>query len=378
MTSSTHPDSPETASIAGWLRLSLIPGLGGESQRKLLSAFGLPENIFSQSRSEIRRVVGDKATQLLFETDNAARVDAALDWLKVPNRSVLTLADPLYPQAFLDIPDPPVLLYVLGKPELLNRKAISIVGSRIPTPQGIRDAESFASALAEAALLIASGMALGIDAAAHRGALRARGETVAFIGTGIDRVYPARNLELALEIAQAGAIVSEFPLTTPAAASNFPRRNRLISGFASGVLVVEATTESGSLITARLAAEQGREVFAIPGSIHSQQSRGCHRLIREGAKLVENPQDILEEIGDFRRISAPSVKDNAATTDAGTPSHSFAPLLDLMGFDSFSFDELLVRTSLSVESLSASLLELELEGRVASLPGGRYQRVISQ
>ncbi|MDR1367979.1 MAG: DNA-processing protein DprA [Candidatus Accumulibacter sp.] len=377
MTLSKPLETTRDTSLAGWLRLTLIPGLGGESQRRLLSAFGLPENIFSLRRSELRRVVGDKTIDLLLGTDNAARVDAALDWTRIPGRSLLTLADPLYPRALLNIPDPPVLLYILGKPELLGRKALAIVGSRRPTPQGARDAENFAAALTEAGLLVVSGMALGIDAAAHRGALRAQGGTIAFIGTGIDRVYPARNKDLAIEIATAGAIVSEFPMGTPAAASNFPRRNRLISGIAAGVLVVEATTESGSLITARLAAEQGREVCAIPGSIHSPQSRGCHWLIRQGAKLVETAQDVLVEIGEFS-LSASRPEAAPVQRTADGPPDPLVALLDLMGFDPCGLDDLLVRARLPAESLTPALLQLELEGRVASLPGGRYQRLSSQ
>ncbi|MDR1162255.1 MAG: DNA-processing protein DprA [Candidatus Accumulibacter sp.] len=376
MTSSPPPETESADSTADWLRLTLIPGVGGESQRKLLRAFGSPENVFSASRAELRRAVGEKTVALLLETDTAARVGAALDWAKAPERGFLTLADPLYPQALLNTPDPPTLLYVLGNPELLNRRAIAIVGSRHPTPQGERNAEDFAAALADAGLLVVSGMALGIDAASHRGALRSSGETVAFIGTGIDRVYPARNKDLAVAIAATGAVVSEFPLGTPVTASNFPRRNRLISGLAAGVLVVEATTESGSLITARLAGEQGREVFAIPGSIHSPQSRGCHRLIRQGAKLVETARDVLEELGDFSLSSAssPATPSSRRATEKPLPS-PLAALLELMGFDPCGLDELLVRARLPMESISPMLLQLELEGHVASLPGGRYQRL---
>ncbi|MDR3221213.1 MAG: DNA-processing protein DprA, partial [Candidatus Accumulibacter sp.] len=285
---------PET--LANWLRLTLIPGIGGRTQRKLLTAFGLPDAIFSAGRVSLRALIGDKAARLLLDTGNDAAIAAAAAWAQKSGQHIVTLADSAYPRALLEIPDPPTLLYVLGRVELLNQPVLSIVGSRNPTPQGVLNAEQFARALSEAGLTIASGMALGIDAAAHRGALAAQGDTIAFVGTGIDRVYPARNRELAHEIGAKGVIVSEFPIGTPVVASNFPRRNRLISGIARGVLIVEAAVESGSLITARLAAEQGREVFAIPGSIHSPQARGCHRLIKEGAKLVETAQDILEEL----------------------------------------------------------------------------------
>ena len=366
-------ERPETISLISWLRLSLIPGLGGETQRKLLSALGPPENIFSASRQELRRVINEKTIDLLLETDNSKLIDAACVWQEKQEHHIFTLADPAYPQALLDILDPPILLYVRGRYELLNRKAFAIVGSRNPTPQGEHNAESFAASLTEAGLLITSGLALGIDAAAHQGALASNGETIAFIGTGIDRIYPARNKELAIAIAATGAIVSEFPLGTPAIAANFPRRNRLISGLSLGVLVVEATTESGSLITARLAGEQGREVFAIPGSIHSPQSRGCHKLIKQGAKLVEIVEDILEEF-DWACNTPSLLEENPADEMlAGkSPLDSF---LDIIGFDPCSLDELVVRTALSAESLFPTLLQLELEGRIASLPGGRYQQI---
>jgi DNA processing protein len=333
---------------------------------------GPPENIFSASRQELRRVINDKAIDLLLETDNSKLIDAAYAWQEKEEHHILTLADPAYPQALLDIPDPPALLYVRGRYELLNCKAFAIVGSRNPTPQGEHNAESFAASLTEAGFLITSGLALGIDAAAHRGALASNGRTVAFIGTGIDRIYPARNKELAIAIATTGAIVSEFPLGTPAIAANFPRRNRLISGFSLGALVVEATTESGSLITARLAGEQGREVFAIPGSIHSPQSRGCHKLIKQGVKLVETVEDILEEF-DWAR-SAPPLLDESPTDKIPGGKSPLDSFLDIMGFDPCDLDELVIRTDLPAESLFPTLLQLELEGRIASLPGGRYQR----
>ena len=358
----------DTDTLAGWLRLTLIPGIGGETQRKLLSAFGLPERIFSAGRSSLRGVIGDRATNLLLDTDNEKRVSAALEWSEGKGQSIVTLADPEYPQALLEIPDPPSLLYVRGRLDLLNRPVLSIVGSRNPTPQGVQNAERFAAAFADAGLVIGSGLALGIDAAAHRGALAAGGDTIAFIGTGIDRIYPARNRDLALEIGGNGCIVSEFPIGTPVTAANFPRRNRLISGIACGVLVVEAAIESGSLITARLAAEQGRDVFAIPGSIHSPQSRGCHKLIKQGAKLVETAQDVLEELcwSTLSTISGP------ITSSGQNPPDE---LLSAMGFDPSSLDEIAERTRLTADVLSVMLLRLELEGRVACLPGGRYQQL---
>ncbi len=363
----------DAESLAHWLRLTLVPGIGGRTQRKLLVAFGLPETVFSAGYGALRTVISDKAARLLLDTDNAADVAAGCAWATGENQHIVTLADPEYPQALLEIPDPPTLLYVRGRIDLLNRPALAIVGSRNPTPQGILNAESFAAALCEAGLVVVSGLALGIDAAAHRGALAARGDTVAFIGTGIDRTYPARNHELAHKIGAQGTIVSEFPLGTPVVAANFPRRNRLISGISRGVLVVEAALESGSLITARLAAEQGRDVFAIPGSIHSPQAKGCHKLIKQGAKLVEAAQDILDELEWVEKL--PGSANAGSQTAMPDLSTEDSTLLSQMGFDPCSLDDLVVRTGLAADRLSALLLRLELEGLVATLPGNRYQQI---
>lgn len=357
----------DTNALAAWLRLTLIPGIGGETQRKLLAAFGLPEAIFAAGRLEARRVVGDRA-DLLFDTDPADAIARSLEWADQPGQTILTLADPGYPSALLEIADPPSLLYVRGNPDLLNRRGLAMVGSRNATPQGAQTAENFARHLAARGLCIVSGLALGIDAAAHRGALAANGDTVAVIGTGADRIYPARNKDLALAIAECGAIVSEFPLGTPAVAYNFPRRNRIISGLARGVLVVEAAPDSGSLITARLAAEQGREVFAIPGSIHSPVARGCHKLIKQGAKLVETASDVLEELGQDFLPSSRAPAASAPPTDA-------SPLLTALGHAPCSLDELVERTGQSADTLLPELLTLELGGLVAPLPGNRYQRL---
>ena len=364
---------PGTRSLASWLRLTLIPGIGGGTQRKLFAAFGLPETIFSASHGALSAVIGDKTARLLLDTDNEAAVASACDWATGASQHIVTLADPDYPQALLEIPDPPTLLYVRGRIDLLNHPALAVVGSRNPTPQGILNAEKFSAALGEAGLSIVSGLALGIDAAAHRGALAARGDTIAFIGTGIDRTYPARNQELAREIGARGCIVSEFPIGTPVIAANFPRRNRLISGISRGVLVVEAAVESGSLITARLAAEQGRDVFAIPGSIHSPQARGCHKLIKQGAKLVETAGDILEELEWALPAKSIDSGKRAASPSPMPPEDS--ALLSHMGFDPCNLDDLAVRTGLTADTLSVHLLRLELEGRVALLPGNHYQQL---
>jgi DNA processing protein len=351
-----------------WLRLTLIPGIGDRTQRKLLAAFGLPESVFSAAYDQLCAVIGEKSARLLLDTDTTARVDAACQWAQAADQHLVTLADPDYPKSLLQIPDPPSLLYVKGRRDLLNRPSLAIVGSRNPTPQGIQNAERFAAAFSDCGLSVTSGLALGIDAAAHRGALSVGGQTLAFIGTGIDRIYPARNKELAIEIAQKGAIISELPIGTPVAAANFPRRNRLISGFSLGVLVVEAAIESGSLITARLAGEQGREVFAIPGSIHSPQARGCHRLIKQGAKLVETAQDVLEEL----RFALQSPPVPSCATDTDIPGDQ---LLACMGFDPCALDELVLRSGLAAETLAVLLLQLELDGRIAVLPGGQYQQL---
>ena len=354
-----------TKGLAAWLRLTLIPDIGGETQRKLLAAFGLPEGIFSAGRLEARSVIGSRA-DLLFDFDATDTIDAALRWQEHPEQHIVTLADEAYPQSLLQASDPPTLLYVRGRIELLNHPSLAIVGSRNPTPQGLKTAESFSRSLAAQKLCIVSGLALGIDAAAHRGALAAEGKTIAVIGTGTDRIYPARNKELAIAIAERGAIISEFPLGTPPLASNFPRRNRIISGLSRGVLVVEAAPESGSLITARLAAEQGREVFAIPGSIHSPMSRGCHKLIKQGAKLVETAEDVLEELG---AIAEPQALEKPPEAGA---EH---PILSALGHGPCSLDELAERTGLSADQLLPELLALELEGLVATLPGNCFQRL---
>jgi DNA processing protein len=351
--------------LAAWLRLTLIPGIGGETQRKLLAAFGLPEAIFAAGQSEVRAVIGNKV-DLLFDFDTQEAVDRTISWADEPGHSILTLADTTYPPSLLEIADPPNVLYVRGNPALLRKRGLAMVGSRNATPQGLQTAENFARTLAAKGLTIISGLALGIDAAAHRGALAAGGETVAVIGTGADRLYPARNKDLALQIVEHGAIVSEFPLGTPVLAANFPRRNRIISGLSCGVLVVEAATESGSLITARLAGEQGREVFAIPGSIHSPVARGCHKLIRQGAKLVETANDVLEELGQFETIDSP---------DTASVASDENPVLAALGHDPCGLDQLVERTGLGADQLLGELLTLELAGQLACLPGNRYQRL---
>lgn len=360
--------TPDT-DLRHWLRLCLIPGIGPERQRELLATFGLPERIFAAGQFALAQVIGEKAARLLSAHDNSRAVEAALAWAHEPGNHILVLADAAYPQALLQTADPPSLLYAKGRIELLNAPAIALVGARSATPQGEANAEAFAQAFSRAGLTVVSGLALGVDAAAHRGALEGEGSTIAVIGTGADRIYPARNAALARQIGERGLLLSEFPLGTPPAAYNFPRRNRIISGLARGVLVVEAALDSGSLITARMAAEQGREVFAIPGSIHSPQARGCHHLIKQGAKLVESAQDVLEELD----WAVAGVKPAEVLAAADDPVE--AALLAQMGFDPLTPDALAMRAGLTPDALFAILTGLELAGRIARLPGGKFQRI---
>lgn len=356
-----------------WLALSLVKGLGGESARRLLREFGSPEAIFSASSGSLRSVVKSDVVSEIAKGIDEDQLAPALTWLADANNHIITLADSEYPQSLLNIPDPPLLLYVKGRLALLNQNALAVVGSRNATPQGINNAEDFAQSLSAAGLCVISGMAHGIDAAAHRGALQGRGSSIAVVGTGLDKVYPSANRALAHTLAQQGALISEFPLGTPPLAANFPRRNRLISGMSIGCLVVEASLQSGSLITARLALEHGRDVFAIPGSIHSPQSKGCHALIKQGAKLVEAAQDVLEELAGQIGTSSP-VLQHSAELPADASSAGGA-LLEQLGFDPVDADTLGSRSGLTVAQLSAMLLTLELEGRVSALPGGLYQRI---
>ena len=382
--------------LADWLRLARVPGVGTQGQRALLAAFGLPGHIFAAGRGALAAVVGGAAADALLAAPAQADIERTLAWAGEAGNHILTLADAAYPRQLFDIADPPVLLYVKGEPALLSRPGIALVGARSATAAGEANAEAFARALAQQGLVVVSGLALGIDAAAHRGALAAGSAgagTVAVIGTGIDRIYPARNAALAREIAAAGAVVSEFPLGTPPLQHNFPRRNRLIAGLAEGVLVVEAALGSGSLITARLATETGREVFAIPGSIHSPLSRGCHRLIRDGAKLVETAEDVVEELRGRLGWPAPAVAPAASAggrrrrgTEPAAPAEAppqaalalgdeTSRVLDAIGHDPTDLDTIAARCGLTVDALYAILLPLELEGRLAKLPGGRFQRI---
>jgi DNA processing protein len=355
--------------LAAWLRLSLTPGLGGHALRKLLGAFGEPQQVLQASQSALaRHVPGALASAIKLSTAEEALALVGT-WLEDPSNRILTLGDADYPAQLLEIPDPPALLYVKGRLDLLARPSLAIVGSRNATAQGAANAEAFATALSDAGLTIVSGLALGIDAAAHRGGLAGRAGSIAVLGTGADIVYPGRNRALAHELAARGVLVSEFALGTAAVAGNFPRRNRLISGLALGCLVVEAAAASGSLITARLALEQGREVFAIPGSIHSALAKGCHALIKQGAKLVESAEDILAE------LRLPPSPPAAESAPADVVEGNARRLLDAMGDEACDVDTLAARSRLAAAEVSALLTQLELAGVVAMLPGGLAQRV---
>ena len=354
--------------LAGWLQLTLTPGLGGAALRAMLQRFGLPQTILQRKRAELAAFAAPDVIAALDSTQVANAVERSLEWASGAGRHIVTLADDSYPRLLLEISDPPPLLYMVGMLELLQQPALAMVGSRNASAQGERNAESFAQALSDAGFTIVSGLALGIDAAAHRGGLAGRGSTIAVLGTGIDIRYPRRNAPLADEIGARGLLVSEFPLGTGPIASNFPRRNRLISGLAQGCLVIEAALASGSLITARAAADQGREVFALPGSIHSPLSKGCHALIKTGAKLVESAEDILAELGGFRASAS-------ASTTAAPGEQPAGGLLAHMGHDPVDVDSLCTRAGISAEQVSSELLRLELDGRITSLPGGLYQRL---
>ncbi|MES2912391.1 MAG: DNA-processing protein DprA [Pseudomonadota bacterium] len=366
--------------LRAWLRLTLSPGVGNEGSRKLLATFGSAQAVFEQSPAALRQLGSDKLERALLEEPPALAdlLQTTLAWLAAANdRQVVTLGDAAYPASLLNIADPPLMLYMMGtlaSPSAASAgTCIAIVGSRNPTPQGEINARQFAKSFGASGMCVVSGLAMGVDGAAHDGALLGGGHTIAVVGTGLDRVYPKKHLELAHRIAAQGMIISEYPLGTPPLSANFPKRNRIISGLSQGTLVVEAALKSGSLITARMATEQGKEVFAIPGSIHSPQSRGCHWLIKQGAKLVENAEDVLEELQlpVTRQIDSDTDEDDEAS-EAMPADKNF---MNALGFDVVSLDAMQARTGLPTPELQARLLELELHGVVTRLPGGLFQRM---
>ena len=404
-------------SLQAWLRLSLTPGVGNISARALLKAFGLPEHIFQSSASELKAFVSPAMCQQLLtrprELDEA--VETTWAWLNTPamarksshgasivsdsgsgsgsgidiGKRLITLADADYPSPLLLAPDPPCLLYALGQTQHLQQlsppplhapSAMAIVGSRNPTPQGIVNAHSFALTLSQAGLTVVSGMALGVDTAAHQGALEGGTSnnplhTVAVVGTGLDRVYPHQNHALAQQIAMHGLLLSEYPLNTPPITANFPKRNRLIAGLSQGCLVVEAATRSGSLITAKQAVDMGKEVFAIPGSIHTTVAKGCHDLIKQGAKLVDCAQDILEEMKNLP-VRSFALESQTANTQSSQPMEGHAhSIAQHLGHEPIGLDELQRRCGLSTSHLQAELFQMEMAGNLGRLPGGLYQQL---
>jgi DNA processing protein len=425
--------------LSGWLRLANASGLSPIALRALLAAFGGPQAVLEQSFEALATVAGEKAAWAVQAPPPRSELGSfeeclarTADWAEAPGNAIVTLADSAYPAALFTMPDPPPLLYIKGRLDLLQSRAVAIVGSRSASPQGIEDARRFAHALSSAGLAVVSGLALGIDGGAHQGALKAHGGTIAVIGTGADLVYPSLHHALAHEIATHGTIVSEWPLGTPARSANFPQRNRLIAGLVGGVLLVEAAMRSGSLITARLANEMGRDVFAIPGSIHAPLSRGCHKMIKQGAKLVETPEEILEEFGfapaplvavpaqsargrqrsgakaldlpladidtdttgdpredsAYARSMTTAVRPPAATaswasaslpaltpTDSAPANPDAERVLAALGHSPATLEILAQRTDMGGAELQSLLLHLELAGQVGTLPGGRFTRL---
>ncbi len=368
----------DDAELASWLRLTGTPGVGPATCRALLTAFGPPEVVLGATPEALTSVVTAVIARALLSAPSPgleALIVRTQAWAREAGNHVVTLADARYPAALFETTDPPPLLYVKGRIKLLAASNLAIVGSRNATAQGRIDAARFAESLAASGLTIVSGLALGIDAAAHEGALAvgpAGGSTIAVIGTGADIVYPSAHRALAHRIAEEGALISELPLGTTAAAHHFPRRNRIIAGLSRGVLVIEAAARSGSLITARLASECGRDVFAVPGSIHSPLAKGCHQLIRQGAKLVESVADVLEELD----LPAPPGRPSTSAPPAA-PDDEAASLLETLGYDPVHPDELSRRSGWTAGRLAAALLDLELSGRIARHPGGRVQRLVS-
>lgn len=360
--------APDAQERAAWLRLLLTDGVGRGTARRLLAAFGGASEVLEASPASRLKVAGSQTDGLRTPPANWESQVAAMEaWLAgEPGRAIWTLGDPAYPAALLQTPDPPLMLFAQGDPAVLLRPALAIVGSRNATAQGLDNARAFAQHMSKAGWAIVSGLARGIDGAAHEGALLGEGGTIAVIGTGPDRVYPSSHRALARRIVAHGLILSEFAPGTPPLPDNFPLRNRIIAALSQGTLVVEAALQSGSLITARQASEAGREVFAIPGSIHAPQSRGCHALIRQGAKLVETADDILEEL-------APQVA-RPTPTAAPQTAAGLDPLLEALGHDPVTLDALSARTGWPTATLNVRLLELELAGQVARLPGGLFQR----
>ena len=369
-------DAGREAQLTTWLTLSLAPRIGSVTLGRLLQHFSTAEQILAADQEALAGLGLNPLSIAALRQPEPAAIEAALNWARQPEHHLLTLDDPVYPPLLKELSDPPGLLYLCGDADLLALPQLAMVGSRNPSRGGEQTAQQFARHLSQLGLTITSGLALGIDAASHRGALEASGLTVAVVGTGLDRVYPARHRPLAHQIAERGLLVSEFPLGTAPTKGNFPRRNRLISGLCVGTLVVEAALKSGSLITARLAMEQGREVFAIPGSIHNPLARGCHRLLRDGAKLVETAEDVIEELAAFIHLARGQTKAQEPGPEIGVElGAEYRQMLEILGYEPTPVDLLVECCGLTAEAVSSMLLVLELQGYVESAPGGGYQRV---
>jgi DNA processing protein len=376
--------------LRAWLRLSMTESVGNDAARRLLSCFGSPQTVFEQTETALCQVATPKQAQALLTVPNELAVQCVRthQWLMhqpdTHTHALWTLGDPHYPPQLMQLADPPLMVYAMGQTERTLGNAVAIVGSRNPTPQGAQTAELFGEALSAAGLCVVSGLALGVDGAAHKGALRGRARptddgkhwhTVAVVGTGLDRVYPRQHQTLAGEIAMHGLLISEYHLGTAPLAHHFPKRNRIIAALGLGTLVVEAALQSGSLITAKMALDLNREVLAIPGSIHATQSHGCHALIRQGAKLVETAQDVLEELQLASQQQVNLFADALGGDDDIASDDSQHPWLALMGYAPVSLDVLQVRCGLDTATLQAQLLTLELDGLVGRLPGGLFQQL---
>ena len=372
-TSNTSPPMDDN-DLSHWLALLHCPGIGPSRFFDLTQRYGSPQAVFEYGAKELNSASLPTKTLAWLRNPDWSVIEKDLAWLDAQDsHHIIPQTAPEYPPILKETSNPPPLLYVNGDPEVLRMPQLGIVGSRNPSAGGKENAVSFAKSLSESGLIITSGMALGIDSAAHAGALEGSGLTIAVTGTGLDRVYPARNRKLAHSIAEQGALVSELPIGTPPLADHFPRRNRIISGLCLGTLIVEAALRSGSLISARLAGEQGREVFAIPGSIHNPLARGCHALIRQGAKLVESVEDILTELGPLIQPRQIDSKERTSSTEPADPKQQ--TVLENMAHDPVSIDTLVERCHLTTEEVSSILLVLELQGMVCSAAGGLYSRV---
>ena len=357
-----------------WLALLRAPGIGAITGQKLLTTFPNISDLFAVTSQKLSDCGLSKKTMDGIKNPRLELIEQDLNWLKDPDHHLVTIQDELYPSLLKEIADPPLALFVEGSPQILATPQLAVVGSRNPSHTGLDNAHDFAKFLAGAGLTITSGLAFGIDAESHKGALAANGKTIAVMGTGLDKIYPATNKAIAKNIVQnGGALVSEYSIATPVKSENFPRRNRIISGLSIGILVVEATIRSGSLITARLATEQGREVFAIPGSIHNPLARGCHTLIRQGAKLIETAQDILEELGPLAAttfVAANSKTEEIEEINENKLDSEYQKLLEYVGYEATPVDVLVERSGFTASNISSMLLILELQGHIKSTAGG--------